>query len=277
MIGKSVKMSRLFDPLTNRTMIVPLDHGLTQGAIPGLEDMANLARTLVEAGADALLVHRGMVRWLLPALFRRAALIVHLSGSTDLGPDAGDKRLVGSVETALRLGADAVSVHVNLGHRSEPRMIEDLGRVSEACQHWGLPLVAMMYHRPAVDGREYEAGPIAHGVRLAAELGADVVKVSYSGDPRTFARVIAAAPLPVVVAGGPKMDSELAVLRSVKEALAVGAAGVAIGRNVFQSDSPGGMVANLRRLVHGVSPQDATTELPLSQPRPEMNRPASRI
>jgi len=277
MIGKSVRRSRLFDPLTNRTVIVPLDHGLTQGAIPGLEDLASLARTLVEAGADALLVHRGMVRFLPPEIFRRAALIVHLSGSTDLGPDAGDKRLVGSVEAALCLGADAVSVHVNLGHRAEHRMIEDFGKISDACQEWGLPLVAMMYHRPAANGREFEAGPIAHGVRLAAELGADVVKVSYTGDARSFAQVTAAAPLPVVVAGGPKMDSELAVLRSVQEALAAGASGVAIGRNVFQSDSPGGMVARLRRLVHGVSSDVTTNEPTLSPARQEINRPAGRI
>lgn len=273
MAGKQVRLARLFDPGSGRTVIVPMDHGLTQGPIEGLGDIPGLAGTLADSGADGLLVHRGMIRFLPAEALRRASLIVHLSGSTELGPDPGLKNTVGSVQTALSLGADAVSVHVNLGHPAEERMIKDLGRISDECFKYGLPLLAMMYHRPPAAHNSFEAGPIAHGVRVAAELGADVVKVNYTGDVESFARVVAAAPVPVVIAGGPKMDTDLEVLRTVKGAMEAGAAGVSIGRNVFQHPRPGEILGNIRRLVHGSTDQDTSADYFIHPaPRGKLNR-----
>ena len=183
-------------------------------------------------------------------------LILHLSASTRLAPDANHKVLVSSVERAIRYGADAVSIHVNLGAEDESEMLADFGRVAMSCEDWGMPLLAMVYTRGANIKNEYDVQVTKHAARVGAELGADMVKVVYTGDPKTFRQVVqgAGGHLPggikVVIAGGEKMETDEEVLAMVAGAMEAGSAGVSIGRNAFQHAHPELMAAALVAIVH---------------------------
>lgn len=168
-------------------LTIPMDHGLTLGAVRGLVDIESTVNAVTRGGADAVLTQKGVAPRVHPNK-NDAGYIVHLNGSTAGGPDANDKRITGTVEAAVKAGADAVSFHINVGSESEPEQITDLGELTERADELGIPVLAMAYARgPGVDGADPER--LSHAVRLAEELGADVVKTGYSGDAGSFARV----------------------------------------------------------------------------------------
>ena len=248
MRGKQLRMQRLFRH-SPRTMIVPMDHGVSVGPVPGLGDILAVARQVAAGGADAVLVHKGQARHLIEAGEGDWELIVHLSASTDLAPDPNSKELVSTAEHAVKLGATAVSVHVNLGSPQEANMLKGLGQVAEACDNWGMPLVAMMYVRDGIKENEYNPVKIAHAARVAEELGADIVKVNYTGSPDSFRQVVEAVRIPVIIAGGPKMDTADELLAVVEGAVTAGAKGVAIGRNIFPADHPTELTKQIRLIL----------------------------
>ncbi len=249
-IGKRIRMERIMNRKTKRTIIVPMDHGVSSGPIKGLEDMPKIIDKVAEGGANAVILHKGIVKHGHRGYGRDIGLIVHLSGSTSLGPDPNNKVLVASVEEAIKLGADAVSVHINVGADNEPQMLEILGFVSEKCMEWGMPLIAMMYPRGKKISDEHDVDVVKHAARVGAELGADIVKTNYTGDYDSFREVVKGCPVPIVIAGGPKMDSERDVLKMLKDAVDAGAAGASIGRNVFQAKDPTKMVRAMFKIVH---------------------------
>ena len=206
-IGKKIRMERIFNRLTSRTIIVPLDHGVTVGPIEGLVDMRETVNSIAEGGVDAVLMHKGLVRCGHREGGKDVGLIVHLSSSTSMSPTPNAKTLTASVEDAIKHGADGVSVHVNLGDETEREMLADLGRVAAQASDWGIPLLAMMYARGPKIQNQFDPEVVAHCARVAVELGADIVKVPYTGDMDTFSRVVDSTCVPVVIAGGPKMDS----------------------------------------------------------------------
>jgi len=177
-------------------------------------------------------------------------LIIHLSAGTSISPDPNAKELVCTVEEAIKLGADAVSVHINLGAETDKEMLRQLGYVSSRCMEWQMPLVAMMYTRGAKIKDEFDVANVKHAARAGAELGADIVKVPYTGSTESFTEVVQGCPVPVVIAGGPKMDSDEDIFKMVDGALGAGAAGVSIGRNAFQHEKPDKMVEALCKMVH---------------------------
>jgi fructose-bisphosphate aldolase/2-amino-3,7-dideoxy-D-threo-hept-6-ulosonate synthase len=183
-------------------------------------------------------------------------LIVHLSASTSLNPDPNDKVLVCSVEEAVALGADGISIHVNLGAPNESRMIESAGEVVRDCNRWGMPLLIMIYPRgKGIDPVSPQT--VGHCVRVAEELGADLIKTNYTGDPDSFRQITAACSVPVLIAGGEK-GGDMETLMTIRDAVDAGAAGVCMGRNAFQRDDPARFVAAVCRVVHeGVSPTEA--------------------
>ena len=147
MIGKSIRMERIINRESKRTVIIPMDHGVTLGPISGLEDMREAIGNIVEGGANAVILHKGMIKAGYRGGGKDIGLIIHLSASTILGPDSNAKIQVCTVKEAVQLGADAVSVHINLGAESEKEMLATLGKVGEDCQEYGMPLIAMMYAR----------------------------------------------------------------------------------------------------------------------------------
>ena len=206
-LGKTIRLERILNRKTQRAIIVPMDHGVSVGPIDGIIDMRETIVDMANSGADAVLMHKGLVRCGHRASGRDVGLIVHLSASTSLSPLSNSKTLVGTVEEAVRLGADGVSVHVNLGDTNEREMLADLGRVARSADEWGMPLLAMVYARgPRVDN-EFDPAVVAHCARVGVELGADVVKVPYTGDMESFSDVVSACCIPVVIAGGPRTES----------------------------------------------------------------------
>jgi fructose-bisphosphate aldolase/2-amino-3,7-dideoxy-D-threo-hept-6-ulosonate synthase len=186
-------------------------------------------------------------------------LIVHLSASTRLGPDPNRKVKVCSVEEALRLGADAVSLHINVGAPSEHEMLMKLGNFADECDSLGVPLLAMMYPRGPGVSSEYDPEMVAFAARIGAELGADIIKTNYTGSVETFQRVVQGCPVPVIIAGGPKGKTERDVLEAVFGSIEAGGVGVSIGRNVFQHENPTGMTKAISAIVH----RGATVEVAL--------------
>ena len=164
MIGKKIRIERILDRKTGRSVIVPMDHGVAMGPIPGIIDMTKSIDEVASGGANAVIMHKGMVGSGHRGYGRDIGLIIHLSASTSLGPDPDNKVMVTSVEKALQVGADAVSVHVNIGSRKEPEMLKKLGNTSEICDNWGMPLIAMMYPRGPKIKNEHDA----EVVKLAA-------------------------------------------------------------------------------------------------------------
>ncbi len=239
MIGKRRRINRILK--NGRTVIVPMDHGITKPE-NGLEDIDRIIKS-IDGYIDAVILHKGIVKHSSYIQNMDAALIVHLSASTSLSRDPNDKRVVTSVEKAVALGADAVSVHVNISSDSEARQLEELGIVSEICDDYGMPLLAMMYPRGSVD---VSVETVKHAARVGYELGADMVKVPYT---ENFHEVVRFCRIPIVIAGGSKR-SEIELLRKVERAIKCGAAGVAVGRNVFSSAEPARVAKALYMIVH---------------------------
>ena len=250
MIGKKIRLERIINRNSRKTVIIPMDHGVTVGPIEGLADMRTAISNVVAGGANAILMHKGIVRAGHRGTGKDVGLIIHLSAGTSLSPDPNAKELVCTVEEAIKLGADAVSMHINLGAETEKEMLGQLGHISERCFEWQMPLVVMMYTRGAKIKDEFDVNNIKLAARAGAELGADIVKVVYTGSPKSFAEVVNGCPVPVVIAGGPKMDSDEEIFRMVEGALAAGAAGLSIGRNAFQHKNPTKLIQALSRMVH---------------------------
>jgi fructose-bisphosphate aldolase/2-amino-3,7-dideoxy-D-threo-hept-6-ulosonate synthase len=224
-----------------------MDHGVTAGPVGELVNMQEIINKLLRGGVDAVVLHRGIAKHVDTG---RAGLIVHLSGITKLGPDPNNKVQVCSVEEAMRIGADTVSVHVNVGSQQEDKMLVKLGRVADDCDKYGVPLLAMMYPRGPKIKDQHALDVVAHAARLGAELGADIVKTNYTGDAETFKEVVRGCCVPVIIAGGPKVETAREVLQMVHDSIKAGGAGISIGRNVFQHENPTKMVKALSAIVH---------------------------
>lgn len=261
MQGKTIRLKRLLKH-SDRMLIVPMDHGVSAGPIAGLEDIRQAVISVADGGADAVIVHKGLVRQIGDLVHPSGCeLIVHLSASTSLAPESNRKEIVSSVQHAIRLGATAVSVHVNLADPYEAQMIKDLGYVAEECDLWEMPLLAMMYVRDGSKESEYDPAKIKHAARVAEEVGADLVKVNYTGTPDSFIEVTASVKIPVLIAGGPRMDSQESLLIMVAEAMEAGARGVSIGRNVFQSIDPRATTSLIRYIMDHPVSSDAVGDL----------------
>lgn len=250
MTGKQIRMERIFNRNTKKTVIVPMDHGVTVGPIEGLIDMKKTVNAVASGGANAIVVHKGIVRAGHRGGGKDVGLIIHLSGSTTISPYPNAKTMICTVEEAIKIGADAVSIQVNVGNGNDSEMLRDLGQTARIASEWGIPLLAMMYPRGEKIKNEYDPEIVRHVARLGAELGADIVKCSYTGDPESFRRVVEGCPVPVVIAGGPKMSSDRDLLTMVRDAIDAGASGLSIGRNIFQHKNPQHMTATLSRMVH---------------------------
>lgn len=261
-VGKEIRRERIFDRNTKRTIIVPLDHGFTVGPILGLVDLKETVNQIAEGGANAVLMHKGLVRCGHRTRGRDIGLILHLSGSTTLSPYPNAKTLVSSVEEALKHGADGISVHVNLGDECEREMLREVGACAEQAADWGIPMLAMVYARGKKIENEYDPAVVAHCARVGEELGADVVKVNYTGDPETFSKVVDAVCIPLVIAGGPKLDSDHALLTMVHDSIEAGGAGLSVGRNIFQHDNTAKLLMAVHGIVHeGLSVEQAEARL----------------
>ncbi|MHC3437271.1 2-amino-3,7-dideoxy-D-threo-hept-6-ulosonate synthase [Natrialbaceae archaeon A-gly3] len=243
--GTSARLDRI--GTDGKYVIVPMDHGITLGAVDGLRDIESTIDAVTRGGADAVLTQKGIA----PRVHENKngkGYIVHLNASTSIGPDSNDKRLTGTVEEAIRAGADAVSFHINVGSNHEPDQITQLSEVTAEAARFGLPVLAMAYARgPDVEGDDPEA--LGHAVRLAEELGADVVKTGYSGDAESFEHVTESTRLPVVIAGGSR-GTDRETIEMVRGAMDAGGAGISMGRSIFQHEDPEAIARAVSAVIH---------------------------
>ena len=239
-----------------------MDHGITLGAVTGLGDIESTIDSVTRGGADAVLTQKGIAPRVHPNK-NDAGYVIHLNASTSIGPDNNDKRLTGTVKEAVRAGADAVSFHINVGSKYEREQLEDLSRLTDDADEYGMPVLAMAYARgPGVD--EHDAENLGQAVRLAEEVGSDVVKTAYSGDAESFEHVVESTRLPVVIAGG-EPEGDRATLDAVRGAMDAGAAGVSMGRSIFQHDDPEAITRAVAAVVHeGSSADEALREAELA-------------
>jgi fructose-bisphosphate aldolase / 2-amino-3,7-dideoxy-D-threo-hept-6-ulosonate synthase len=244
--GKTRRLGRIFRD-DGKTVVVPMDHGIPAGAIEGLADIRKTVNRVAQGGADAVLVHAGVAKTVDTI---HLGLILHLSGATRLTTNPDWKTQLCSVKEAVRLGADAVSVHINVGSEHEQNMLQDFSRILEECDDYSMPLLAMMYPRGPKIQDEHSYEVVSHAVRLGYELGADIVQTNYTGDVEGFRDVVNSVRVPIVVAGGPKTNSASECLRTVYESVKAGAAGVTNGRNVFQHQDPTAMTRAIAEIVH---------------------------
>jgi predicted phospho-2-dehydro-3-deoxyheptonate aldolase len=244
MKSKQNLMKRIME--NGKAVIIPMDHGVSEGPIQGLEDICSMVKE-VEKYATAVILHKGMVK----ALTKRPAcgLILHGSASTRVALDPNFKAQVATPREAVGMKCHGFSLHINIGgSEREPEMLVALGKAAEECDLLGLPLLAMMYPR-GKNITKVSPDDIALVARVGAELGADIVKCPYTGDTASFKRVVSGCPVPVVIAGGAKADSDRGILEAVAGAMDAGAMGVSLGRNVFQHRNPGKMVHAVREIV----------------------------
>jgi fructose-bisphosphate aldolase/2-amino-3,7-dideoxy-D-threo-hept-6-ulosonate synthase len=257
--GKAARLGRI--GTGGRYLVVPMDHGITLGAVKGLVDIESTIDAVTSGGADAVLTQCGIADRVHPNK-NGAGYIAHLNASTDIGPDEMDKRPTGTVEDAIRAGADAVSYHINVGSEYEPDQITGLSEVTREADSYGMPTLAMAYargHDVRDDDPAEFAEDLGHAVRLAEELGADVVKTAYSGTAETFDRVVESTSLPVVIAGGSK-GTDRETLAMVRGAMDAGADGVSMGRSIFQHDDPEAITTAVSAVVHDDATADDAAE-----------------
>jgi DhnA family fructose-bisphosphate aldolase class Ia len=265
--GKRIRLRRLIDPLTGSCRIVALDHGMTSPEfLEGLTDTAARVRESVDGGANVLMLGRGIAGSCWEAFAGRASLALMLTAAAAGRPGGATITPISSVEEALRIGADAVVIYVALGGEDEPDMISYLSAVGGACDSLGIPLIAeaefpnAYASRDSVDTR-YGTSYLRRNARLCAELGADIVKVNWSGDQESFASIVSACGRPVVLAGGPVLpDAEL--LGRMEQARDAGAIGYSVGRNVFEHPHPEAMARALTSIFRsGASAAAALKQL----------------
>jgi DhnA family fructose-bisphosphate aldolase class Ia len=163
-----------------------------------------------------------------------------------LAPEAKQETPVATVETALRLDADAVAVSIFFGRGGEVETMRFLGDLTEHCSRYDMPVLAEMM--PPME-EAYAPEAIAHAARIGFEMGADLIKTNYCGEVAAFRHVVASSPVPIVIAGGPKKGESDDLLSLVREVIGAGAAGVAIGRRVWQADDPGEVVRQIHRIL----------------------------
>jgi class I fructose-bisphosphate aldolase/fructose-bisphosphate aldolase/2-amino-3,7-dideoxy-D-threo-hept-6-ulosonate synthase len=246
------RLSRIF-ARDGKTLVLAYDHGAGGANFAGMADQAKTIRECVAAGADAILTTVGVARNHGP-LIERVGLVLSLDGLID-DPEY-------AVLDAIRLGADAGKVICTPWSKDNPRSIAENRRLATVCREWGLPLMVETIPVSFQATEEHTPEKVGRAAKIGEELGADVLKIHFTGDVASFRQAIKPLVVPVVVLGGPMRPDPRSTLADVADAMASGGAGVAIGRNIWGYERPERMVAALAAIVHGgASVEQAAREL----------------
>ncbi|WJM15624.1 3-hydroxy-5-phosphonooxypentane-2,4-dione thiolase [Microbacterium arborescens] len=248
--GMRARLSRVFDPRDGKTVMLAFDHGYFQGPTSGLERLDRSILPLVPQ-ADALMCTRGALRTTIPPHSSKG-IVLRASGGPSVLKELSDEEIAVSIDDAIRLDAAALAVQVFIGGDNETKSVRNMTTLVDAGQATGIPVLAV-----TAVGRDMvrDARYFRLATRISAELGAAFVKTYYVEEG--FETITSACPVPIVIAGGKKVE-EREALRVASRAMAEGAAGVDMGRNVFQSEHPAAMLAAVRGVVHdGLSADDA--------------------
>ena len=248
--GMQNRLSRIFDPHSGRTVMLAIDHGYFQGPTTGLERV-DIDIVPLLPHCDALMLTRGALRTMIPPTFGRG-IVLRASGGPSILKELSDEEIAVDADDVARLGVAALAVQVFIGSPFETRSVHNLTRLVDLGHRLGVPVVAV-----TAVGKEMvrDAKYFRLACRICAELGAQVVKTYYV--PEGFETVTASCPVPIVMAGGKKLP-EIEALTMASRAIDEGAAGVDMGRNIFQADAPAAMLQAVRKVVHDkMKPQEA--------------------
>jgi len=253
-VGKTMRMKRIVDP-AGVSIICALDHGMTSPTfLEPLSDIATRAAETILGGANVIMMSKGMIRVAEPAFAPTTSLALLLSASGDPGGDRPQIVQIAEVEEALVLGADAVVLFTALGGDTEPGMIEILSGVGRECAALGMPFIAeaefpTTYATVEELKQQYGFEYLRRNVRLCAELGADIVKTNWPGDPESFGKLVeATSGIPIVLAGGSRLEDKDLLWR-MQVAVEAGAIGCSVGRNIFMHESPEAITRALARVI----------------------------
>jgi putative autoinducer-2 (AI-2) aldolase len=244
--GMQNRLARVFQPDSGRTVMLAVDHGYFQGSIPGLErfdvDIVPLAPY-----ADALMLTRGMLRSTIPSDYQHG-VVMRASGGPSVLKELSNEQLAVDMEDAIRMNVAAVAVQIFVGAEFETQSIHNMTRLIDAGYRYGMPVMGV-----TAVGAKMARSPryFRLACRMIAELGANFVKTYYVEDD--FETITASCPVPIVMAGGKKLP-ELDALTMAYNAVDQGAAGVDMGRNIFQSDAPEAMIQAVSKVVHELMP-----------------------
>jgi putative autoinducer-2 (AI-2) aldolase len=239
--GLQNRLSRILNPKTRRTVMLAVDHGYFQGPTTGLQKPGETIKPLIPY-ADTLMLTRGVLRNCIdPGLNK--AVVLRVSGGTSVLSELSNEGIMTSVEEAIRLNVSAITLSIFVGGEYERQTLLALGELVNQGNKYGIPVLAV-----TAVGRDMarDARYLALASRIAAELGAHFVKTYYCDE---FEKVVEGCPVPIVIAGGKKIP-ERDALQMAYNAVSIGAAGVDMGRNIFQSDSPIGMIKAVRSIIH---------------------------
>ena len=228
-----------------KALFLPIDHGYFQGPTRKLEKPGETIKPLLPY-ADAIMLTRGILRNCVDPNNTKPIILRVSGGTSVVGEDLSNEGPITSIKEIIRLNARAVSMSVFIGSKHEHQTLINLARLVDECEEYGIPVMAV-----TAVGRELEkleARYLALCSRIAAELGARVVKTYYCKEG--FEKVVRGCPVPVVMAGGPKVDSELEIFEFVYDGIQKGAIGVNLGRNTWQHDHPVAMIKALRAIIH---------------------------
>lgn len=248
--GMKNRLGRIFNPDSGRTVMLAVDHGYFQGPTTGLERI-DLNIVPLAQYADTLMLTRGILRSTIPPTYR-GGVVLRASGGPSILKELSNEQLAVDIEDALRLNVSALAVQVFIGGEYETQSVHNMTRLVDLGNRYGIPILAVtaVGKDMARDARYFRLA-----CRICAELGAHYIKTYYV--PDGFDTVAASCPVPLVMAGGKKLP-ELEALTMSYHAVQEGAAGVDMGRNIFQSDAPAAMIQAVRAVVHdNLAPKDA--------------------
>ncbi|MGZ8581571.1 MAG: hypothetical protein ACXWW9_09840 [Actinomycetota bacterium] len=253
-VGKTMRLKRVIDP-EGVSVICALDHGMTSPTfLEPLADITQRTREAVAGGSNVIMMSKGMIRIAREVFSPTTSLALLLSASADPGGDRPQIVQIARVEEALTLGADAVVLFTALGGDTEAGMIDILSAVGRECAALGMPFIAeaefpTTYATVEELKQQYGFEYLRRNVRLCAELGADIVKTNWPGDQDSFSKCVEAANgVPVVLAGGSRLEDD-ELLSRMEQAMAVGAIGCSVGRNIFMHPSPEAITRALSRVI----------------------------
>ncbi|MCG7849502.1 MAG: 3-hydroxy-5-phosphonooxypentane-2,4-dione thiolase [ANME-2 cluster archaeon] len=249
--GMQNRISQIIKPKTGRTVMLAVDHGYFLGPTSRLENAEATIKPLIEY-ADALMPARGVLRTSVDPGTSTPIVLRVSGGNSIVCEDLSREGITTSVEDALRLNVAAVAMSIYVGSQYEHQTLMNLGNLVNECERYGMPVVAV-----TAVGKDMvrDARYLGLCCRIAAELGAKIVKTYYTDD---FNKVVEGCPVPIVVAGGKQMDTEMDVFKLVHDAISEGAVGVDMGRNIWQNDHPVAMIKAVRSVVHqNFTPKEA--------------------
>ncbi len=241
--GMKNRLAQLIQP-DGRCLFLPIDHGYFQGPTRKLEKPGETIKPLLPY-CDALFVTRGVLRSSIDPSHTKPIILRVSGGTSIIGKDLSDEGITTSMEEAIRLNVSAVGISIFIGSDHERENLLNLAKLVDEGEKYGIPVMAVTAVGKELEKRD--ARYLALCCRIAAELGARIVKTYWC---ENFDRVVNGCPVPVVMAGGPKVDTDLEVLQFVHDGMEKGAIGVNLGRNIWQNDHPVAMIKALRAIIH---------------------------